>query len=106
MGSLKVIWAVCLFFALVSVPTEPAAALGWVLAALWVTAVLKGAQKLNERDTRRRLLADCDTQHRALLAGGPQDALAYFGHYQPAGLDGKISWCAPPEAFPDRKAAA
>lgn len=53
-----------------------------------------------QRQEQARLLDDCHTQHDALMLGGEQDALAYFGRFQPAGLDGKISWCAPPEAFP------
>lgn len=100
MRYLKVVWAGCLVLALISAPESPVAVLGWLLAGTWVTAVLKGAQALNERDRHRRLARDADLQHAALLQGGPCDAFAYFGHYQPAGLDGKIAWCAPPEAFP------
>lgn len=73
----------------------------WFLLGL---VLLIGAREISprraERRERARLLGDCHTQHDALMLGGEQDALAYFGRFQPAGLDGKISWCAPPGAFP------
>lgn len=82
MSYLKVVWAVAIVFALISAPESPVAALGWLLGGLWVTAVLKASQWLNERDLRRRLIADAEIQHDAWKRG--DDQLAFFGHYPPA----------------------
>lgn len=75
-------------------------ALVWLYVIVGVPMLLKSRQRAAQRREHARLIRDCHTQHDALMLGGEQDALAFFGRFQPAGIDGKITWCAPPEAFP------
>lgn len=72
----------------------------WLLALLVPIMAWELAPARARLRERARLIRDCHSQHDALMCGGQQDAWAYFGHHQPAGIDGKISWCAPPDAFP------
>lgn len=68
-------------------------------SALMVIWPLKARQRAARRREHARLLADCEYQHAAWRRG--DDAIAFFGRFQPAGIDGKIVWCAPPQAFAD-----
>lgn len=73
----------------------------WILVPLLLVIAYRELAPARARlRERARLIRDCHSQHDALMLGGEQDAWAYFGHHQPAGLDGRIWWCAPPEAFP------
>lgn len=59
----------------------PAAALGAVFATIVPPVALKIVSALNERDTRRRQLHDCEYQHAAWKLG--DDWTATYGHYPP-----------------------
>lgn len=69
-------------------------------SALMVISALRARQRSIRAQESARLLSDCHYQHAAWLKGGSEDAFAFFGGYQPAGLDGKILWCSPSQAFP------
>lgn len=69
-------------------------------SALMVISPLRARQRAAQRREHARLLAACHYEHAAWLRGGDDDATAFFGNHQPAAIDGKISWCAPPQAFP------
>lgn len=96
-----IIWIVCIltFYAIALW------SLFWAImlfgSALMVTSVLKLRQSAARDRERARLLTNCHYEHAAWLRGGRDDAMAFFGHHQPAGLDGKILWCSPPDAFPE-----
>jgi len=64
------------FLALVLLPTWPLAALGVVLVAVSVRMARLIAQGAAER---RRLIADCDAQHAALMGG--DDVCGVFGRF-------------------------
>lgn len=92
-------------------PSSHWAVIGFV-GLLWggfTAVVLKWSSWSAQRSERRRLIADCEREHAAMLCGGEQDALAYFGRYQPVAEPGlpwprSIFWCIPPEAFPHLRA--
>lgn len=94
-----VIWVVCILAFFVIGHWSLFCAINVVGSVLAVRWTLKLIQRGTRRREHARLLADCEYQHAAWRRG--DDAIAFFGRFQPAGIDGKIVWCAPPQAFAD-----